>query len=99
MKLALLLMSAALVSGCATQCERSCIFGFGPGNPVFNTVADSADRDDPCQTATHSRLTGARLKPDGHVPPDYCRYRGRSQTQYDVYDRNNRKIGEIRTRN
>ncbi len=96
MKLILALTAALTLTGCATNCTHACVFGFGPGNPMFNAIADSADRDDACQTKTHSTLTGARLKPDGHQPPDFCKYRGRPRV--DIYDAAGRRIGEIRTR-
>lgn len=98
MKLLATLLATLTLAGCASTCERSCVFGFGPGNPIFNAMADSADRDDACQTTTHSALTGARLKPDGHVPPDFCRYRGRNRTVLDIYDRSGRYQGTIRSR-
>ncbi len=97
LKYSLILSAGLALSGCATGCYKACVFGFGPGNPVFNTVADVADRDDQCQTRTHSTLTGARLKPDNHVPPDFCKFRGRNKG-YDVYDRTGRRIGEVRSR-
>lgn len=97
MKLTAILLATTLLTGCATGCQRSCVFGFGPGNPIFNTVADAADRDDACQTRTHSSLTGARLKPDGHQPPEFCRYRGRNQTNLEIYDRSGRYIGRVRS--
>lgn len=97
MKLLFTLLASLALTGCASTCERSCILGFGPGNPMFNAMADSADRDDACQTRTHSSLTGARLKPDGHVPPEFCRYRGRNQTNLEIYDRSGRYIGRVRS--
>lgn len=98
MKLLFTLIASLALTGCASNCTHACLFGFGPGNAVFNTVADSADRADQCQTNTHSRLTGQRLKPDDHVVPDYCRYRGRDRTQFDVYDRTGKYQGTIRSR-
>lgn len=82
------------LSGCASNCTHACVFGFGPGNPIFNQVADSADRDDQCQTRTHSTLTGARLKPDGHQAPDYCKYRG--QRRMIITDKYGHTVGYIR---
>jgi hypothetical protein len=94
MKLIAAVIATLTLTGCASTCERACVFGMGPGNPVFNAIADRADRDDQCQTRTHSTLTGARLKADGHVPPDFCKYRGRPRL--DIYDRYNHRIGSIR---
>jgi hypothetical protein len=82
------------LSGCASNCTHACVFGFGPGNPIFNQMADSADRDDQCQTRTHSTLTGERLKPDGHQAPDYCKYRGRKGAT--ITDRSGHTVGYIR---
>ncbi len=96
MKLILALVASLALTGCATNCTHACVFGFGPGNSVFNAVADAADRDDACQTKTHSTLTGERLKADGHVAPDFCKYRGRPRV--DIYDRYNRRIGSIQPR-
>ena len=93
-KLAVIVASTLALTGCASNCTHACIMGFGPGNGVFNTVADSADRDDPCQTNTHSRLTGQRLKPDGYRAPEYCKYRGNNRTR--ILDRNGHTIGYIR---
>lgn len=94
MKLILALVASLAVTGCASNCTHACVFGFGPGNSLFNQMADSADRDDQCQTRTHSSLTGARLKPDGHVVPDYCKYRGRSR--WAITDKSGHTIGYIR---
>ena len=93
-QISFLLASLASLSGCATGCYKACVLGFGPGNPVFNVMADNADSSDLCQTKTHSTLTGQRLKPDGHVAPEFCKYRGQ-RTAYDVYDRTGRRIGSI----
>ena len=91
----LLALTAALaLSGCASNCTHACIMGFGPGNSAFNTVADSADRADVCQTATHSTLTGARLKPDGHRAPEFCQYRNSNRAR--ITDRNGHTLGYIR---
>jgi hypothetical protein len=95
-KLAVILASALALTGCASTCERACVFGFGPGNSVFNSVADRADRDDPCQTNTHSRLTGTRLKADNHQPPDFCKFRGSNRLV--ITDRYGHRIGTIQPR-
>lgn len=77
-KLAIAIISVMTLSGCAS---------------VFNAVADSADRADLCQTATHSTLTGARLKPDGHQRPHYCFSSAARQV---ITDRNGHIIGYVR---
>lgn len=92
-----ILLFSLTLSGCATGCYKSCILGFGPGNPMFNKMADTADANDLCQTQTHSQLTGVRLKPDGHVPPEFCKARGRNRMTYDIYDTGGRRIGTIRS--
>jgi hypothetical protein len=93
-KLAVILASALALTGCASNCTHACIMGFGPGNGMFNTVADRADATDACQTNTHSRLTGQRLKPDGYQAPEFCKYRGSNPTR--ITDRNGRTIGYIK---
>ena len=95
-KLILSLATLLALGGCATGCERSCILGFGPGNPLFNTLADSADRSDQCQTREFSSLTGERLKQPGHQAPDFCKMRGR--TRYDIVDKNGHRVGSIQQR-
>lgn len=93
-RLVLAALALATLSGCASNCTHACVMGFGPGNSVFNTVADDSDRNDPCQTAEFSKLTGARLKPAGHKPPDYCKYRSYNRTR--ITDRNGHTLGYIR---
>lgn len=94
MKLLLTLIATLALTGCASNCTDACLLGFGPGNPVFNAMADRADRNDPCQTKTHSQLTGTRLKSDTHVKPDFCRYAPVKGTA--IIDRTGRTIGYIR---
>ena len=93
-KLALILASALTLTGCASNCTHACIMGFGPGNSVFNAVADNADRNDACQTAAYSSLTGQRLKPAGYTAPEFCKHRGENRTV--IMDRNGRTLGYIR---
>jgi hypothetical protein len=71
-KSALALILAASLTGCASNCTSHCLLGFGPGSSAFATVADYHDRRDPCQTRTHSDLSGQRLKPDGYARPLEC---------------------------
>lgn len=92
---------ALSLTGCATGCQHSCILGFGPGNPMFNRVADHYDRTDPCQTREFSSLTGERLKPAGYTYkdiPSWCGARAggsRAQTIY-IEDTRGRTIARIR---
>lgn len=93
-RLALAALAMVTLSGCASNCTDACIMGFGPGNAVFNSIADNADKGDPCQTAQFSRETGARLRPAGYKAPDYCDYRSNNRTR--ITDRNGRTLGYIR---
>ena len=95
-KLIIGIVAVLALTGCATGCERSCILGFGPGNPLFNKLADSADSSDECQTREFSSLTGQRLKQPGHQAPDFCKMRGR--TQYELRDKTGRLVGIIQQR-
>lgn len=63
---------------------------------MFNQLADSADRQDQCQTREFSTLTGQRLKQPGHVAPEFCQMRGRSQLE--IKDRYGRSVGTIQQR-
>ena len=92
------LAAVLLLSGCASGCREACVFGFGPGNPIFNKVADHYDSTDPCQTREFSTLTGERLKPAGYTVKDipcWCGANNRTQ-RAQILDRNGRRIGEIR---
>jgi hypothetical protein len=63
MKTTLILSLILTLSGCATGCREACVFGFGPGNSTFDTVAKFHNDQDPCI------LKG---KPIGTVRPDFC---------------------------
>jgi hypothetical protein len=81
----LVLASVLALTGCASQCTRSCIGGFGPGNSVFDTIANHYDTMDVCQF---------KGKPEGYQLPNYCTpYRGGS-TLY-VRDTNNRIVYRV----
>lgn len=62
MKLIILLVSI-LLTGCASGCREACVFGFGPGNSLFDSYANYADKSDPCQ------FVG---KPEGYELPGFC---------------------------
>lgn len=96
-KISLLLVSVLALGGCASGCQRACVLGFGPGNPVFNKLADATDSSDQCQTREFSTLTGSRLKEPGHIAPDYCKMRGQ-YTRYEIRDRTGHMIGTIQQR-
>lgn len=59
----LIITSVLLLSGCATGCREACVFGFGPGSSMFETVANHYDSRDPCQF---------KNKPDNYELPNYC---------------------------
>lgn len=63
MKLAIILSSVLLLSGCATGCREACVFGIGPGNSMFDSYAEYSDKQDPCQM---------KGKPDGYEFPNFC---------------------------
>jgi hypothetical protein len=92
-KFTLILASALTLTGCASNCTEACLLGFGPGNAVFNAIADNADRRDLCQTAEFSSTTGQRLKPQGYQKPLYCQGTNRGQA---ITDRNGHVIGYIK---
>jgi lysozyme len=45
----LLLSSVLLLTGCASNCTKACLFGIGPGNSAFDKIAKFHDDTDPCQ--------------------------------------------------
>jgi hypothetical protein len=95
--LIIILLGLAL-TGCASGCHTACVWGIGPGNSMFDKVADHYDSTDPCQTREFSTLTGERLKPAGYSVkdiPSWCSAR-KSTQRAQILDRNGRRIGEIR---
>jgi pyrimidine deaminase RibD-like protein len=82
-----LILSSVLLSltGCASQCTKACVFGFGPGNSAFEMVANHYDTMDPCQHYG---------KPDGYKLADFC-FSNRGKTVYSVKDVNNKTIYKI----
>jgi hypothetical protein len=95
--LIIILLGLAL-TGCASGCREACVFGFGPGNAMFDKVADHYDSTDPCQTREFSTLTGERLKPAGYTVKDIPKWcgAGKRTQRAQILDRNGRRIGEIR---
>jgi len=63
MKVLLVLVSALVLQGCASKCTSHCVAGFGPGNSLFDKIAQYNDTQDPCQ------LTG---KPELYQRPGFC---------------------------
>lgn len=97
-KITIIALATLALSGCATGCREACIMGFGPGNPLFDKVADHYDSTDPCQTREFSELTGERLKPQGYSikdTPKWCGAGKRTQ-RAQIYDRRGQRIGEVR---
>jgi len=63
MKLSIILTSVLILSGCASGCREACVFGIGPGNSFFDSYADMADKQDPCQM---------KGKPENYQYPKFC---------------------------
>lgn len=63
MKYFVILLSVLSLTGCATGCTHSCVFGIGPGNSTFDAYANHADNQDPCQF---------KGKGDGYKLPSFC---------------------------
>ena len=59
----MILSSVLILSGCATGCQKACVFGIGPGNSMFDSYANYSDVNDPCQF---------KGKTQGYVLPDFC---------------------------
>jgi hypothetical protein len=74
MKLLTIIAIPLLLTGCATGCHTACLFGFGPGNTLFESMALSADRNDPCQGgqgATAERRQQLN-RPSDYKIPNWC---------------------------
>ena len=82
-KLFVILVTTAL-TGCA----------FGPGNPVFDSIALSHDRADPCQEGTTPERKQQLGRPEGYKRPDWCFASQGRRTN--IYDRNGHRIGYLR---
>ena len=81
----------SLVSGCASGngCREACVLGFGPGNALFDRIALTADRADPCQTRAELG------RPEGYQRPNWC-FSGRGyQKPIYITDRSGQTIGKI----
>lgn len=81
MKLILIVLTV-LLTGCANK---------------LAFVGDHFDRGDPCQITEFSRHTGARLKPEGYVPPSACNSASRT-TQAVIRNMNGSQVGTITNR-
>ena len=83
----ILILSSVLLSltGCASQCTKACVFGFGPGNSAFEMVANHYDIMDPCQY---------KGKPDGYKLADFC-FANAGKRVYSVKDTNGKVIYKI----
>lgn len=58
-----MLLLVASLTGCATGCQKACVFGIGPGNPMFDSYANYSDERDPCQF---------KGKEQGYTLPEFC---------------------------
>lgn len=58
-----MLLLVASLTGCATGCQKACVFGIGPGNSMFDAYAEHADSQDPCQF---------KGKAEGYTLPEFC---------------------------
>jgi hypothetical protein len=54
-----ILLSVLLLSGCASNCTSHCVAGFGPGNGLYQAMANHYDGMDPCQKAVKPSFCGA----------------------------------------
>ena len=63
MKLIAILLAVLSLTGCATGCQRACVFGIGPGNSMFDNYAEFSDKRDPCQF---------KGKEPGYQLPSFC---------------------------
>lgn len=82
----LILSSVLLLSGCATGCKSHCVLGFGPGNPVFESMGSHYNTMDPCQYYG---------KPEGYKLADFC-FKNAGKTVKYIYDKHNKLIYTVR---
>ncbi|CAB4153437.1 hypothetical protein UFOVP623_40 [uncultured Caudovirales phage] len=80
----LIFASVLLLTGCASNCQKSCVFGFGPGSDAFNVVAKHYDDRDPCQSQN--------VKP-GESMPEFC---GASRGRTTIYNQYGKTVGYIK---
>jgi hypothetical protein len=75
-RLLIVILAFVSLSGCATGCQRACLFGFGPGASAFDQVANHYDSRDPCQSKNWPENGGKMnmsrydLRADGY--PTFC---------------------------
>ena len=81
----LIFASVLFLTGCASNCTRACVFGFGPGNSAFEVMGDHYNTMDPCQHYG---------KPDGYKLADFC-FANAGKRVYSVKDMNNKIIYKI----
>lgn len=95
MRKILIVLAAFALTGCATGCKEYCILGFGPGNETFEKISLASDRSDPCQVGTTPERRAQLGRPEGYERPAWC-FGGKPTRRAQVYDRYNRRVGEIR---
>ena len=94
MKLLATLLATLALTGCASGCHTACVFGFGPGNPVFDSVALAHDRADECQEGTTPERKQQLGRPEGYKRPDWCFDSMGRRTN--IYNKNGHRIGYLR---
>ena len=55
----LIILSAIFLTGCANTCTSHCVGGFGPGNGLYQAMANHYDGMDPCQKQDKPNFCGA----------------------------------------
>jgi len=91
----IVILTAVGLTGCATGCTHACLFGFGPGNPVFDRVGLAMDRADACQTGAGNEERRKELgRPEGYQRPGFCGA-GRSPQRITVNDRLGNTTGYV----
>jgi hypothetical protein len=85
-----------LLTGCASQCQHSCVLGWGPGSPSFDAIALAHDRADPCQAGTTPERRVQLGRPDGYQRPDWC-FSGRGyQRPVYIYNNTGQRIATVK---
>jgi hypothetical protein len=83
------------LSGCASGCTHACLFGFGPGNPVFDRVGLAMDRADACQTGAGNEERRRELgRPEGYQRPGFCGA-GRVAKRTTITDKYGNTVGYV----
>jgi len=89
------ILTMTSLSGCASGCTHACLFGFGPGNSVFDKIGLAMDRGDPCQTGIGDEARRIELRrPVGYERPSWCGA-GRRKPTHLILDRNGNTVGKI----